>query len=265
MPHPLFQVDAFAKEPFTGNPAAVCLLRSPVEDAWMQKLAAEMNLSETAFVFPQEEDFHLRWFTPAVEVDLCGHATLAAAHVLWQTDHLPKGAPARFHTKSGLLTATLRGDWIELNFPAQIVTPVDPPAGLIPALGAEGVFHGTDGVDFLVELASETELLKLEPDFSALRRFPVRGIIVTAVSETSGFDFVSRFFAPSVGIDEDPVTGSAHCTLGPFWSERLGKADLMAFQASKRGGILKIAVRKNRILLSGQAVTVFTGNLAEEG
>lgn len=263
MGHPLFQVDAFAKAPFSGNPAAVCILNGPVEDAWMQKLAAEMNLSETAFLFREADGFGLRWFTPILEVDLCGHATLAAAHVLWETANLPKEETARFHTKSGLLTAVLKDDWIEMDFPAQAVKPIEPPAGLCSALGAEGVFHGTDGTDCLVEFVLEADLKKLKPDFTALRGFPFRGIVVTAPAENPDFDFVSRFFAPSVGIDEDPVTGSAHCTLGPFWSKRLGKTQLMAFQASKRGGVLKVTVKNNRVLLSGQAVTVFSGSLAQ--
>ncbi len=263
MGHPLFQVDAFASEPFQGNPAAVCLLDAPADDAWMQNLAAEMNLSETAFVLKRPDGFQLRWFTPVTEVDLCGHATLASAHVLWQAGRLPEDQPARFHTKSGVLTANRNGTWIELDFPAQTVVTIDPPAGLAAALGVEGLYFGTDGVDHLVEIASEAELVQLKPDFTALRAFPVRGVMVTAASLKTGIDFVSRFFAPAAGIDEDPVTGSAHCSLGPFWSERLGKTALTGFQASRRGGIVKVAVRENRILLSGQAVTVFAGELAE--
>ncbi len=261
MSHALFQVDAFTREPFQGNPAAVCLLDHAADEGWMQNLAAEMNLSETAFVEQKEDGFALRWFTPAVEVDLCGHATLASAHALWESGRLPKNEAARFHTRSGLLTAALKDGWIELDFPSQELTSIESPPGLDAALGAPGLLYGSDGTDFLVELASEAELKKLKPDFTALRSFPVRGIMVTAAGKT-GFDFVSRFFAPAAGIDEDPVTGSAHCTLGPFWSRRLGKTALTACQVSRRGGVVKVAVEGERVLLSGQAVTVFTGRLA---
>src|SRR5690242_7944246 len=211
MPIRIVQVDAFTNQPFAGNPAAVCVLPEPRPDPWMRDVAREMNLSETAFLTPQNGGYNLRWLTPAVEVDLCGHATVASAHVLWQDGHLPEGQQARFHTKSGLLTADRAGDWIELDFPAKIATACDPPPELLPALGiAEAKFVGKNVFDYLVEIESDAALRALSPDHSTLRKLPVRGIIVTARSASPEFDFLSRFFAPGSGIDEDPVTGSAH-------------------------------------------------------
>jgi PhzF family phenazine biosynthesis protein len=254
-------VDAFTDKPFAGNPAAVCVLREPASDQWMRNVAREMNLSETAFLTPHDGGFQLRWFTPAVEVELCGHATVASAHVLWQDGHLPAGQQARFHTRSGLLLADRRGEWIELDFPAKMVTAADHPPELLPALGvAKAAFVGKNAFDYLVEVDSEETLRKLQPDHSTLRHIPVRGVIVTARG-SGEFDFVSRFFAPGSGIDEDPVTGSAHCALGPYWSERLGKSEFRAFQASPRGGVVKVTLKGDRVLLGGQAVTVMTADL----
>ncbi len=254
-------MDAFTNKPFGGNPAAVCVLPQPVPDEWMRDVAREMNLSETAFLTPQNGGYNLRWFTPAVEVDLCGHATVASAHVLWQDGHLKPDQQAQFHTRSGLLTADRRGDWIELDFPAKIVTLATPPPELLPALGlAEAKFVGKNAFDYLVEVDSEETLRGLNPDHSTLRKVPVRGVIATARSNGE-YDFVSRFFAPGSGIDEDPVTGSAHVALGPYWAERLGKNEFTAFQASARGGIVRVKVAGDRVLLGGQAVTVMTADL----
>jgi PhzF family phenazine biosynthesis protein len=228
----------------------------------MRDVAREMNLSETAFLVAREDGYNLRWFTPAVEIDLCGHATVASAHVLWQDGHLPQGKQARFHTRSGLLTADQRGEWIELNFPAKIAVAAEAPAALLPALGLAGAkFVGKNAFDYLVEVDSEETMLALSPDHSTLRTLPVRGVIVTARSARPEFDFVSRFFAPGSGIDEDPVTGSAHTALGPYWAGILGKSEFIAFQASPRGGVVKVQVVGDRVLLGGQAVTVMTGDL----
>ena len=263
MPIRIVQVDAFTNQPFAGNPAAVCVLPAAPDEAWMRNVAREMNLSETAFLVPQNGGYHLRWLTPSVEVALCGHATVAAAHVLWQDGHLPPGHQARFYTRSGLLTADQRGDWIELDFPAKIATAAEAPPELLAALGAaEARFVGKNVFDYLVEVDSEETLRGLAPDHSTLRKLPVRGIIVTARSSTPQFDFVSRFFAPGSGIDEDPVTGSAHTALGPYWGERLGKTELTAFQASPRGGVVRIRLNGERVVLAGQAVTVMTGELS---
>ena len=258
----IVQVDAFTCEPFGGNPAAVCVLPRPADPAWMQRVAREMNLSETAFLVGDESgEYDLRWFTPAVEVDLCGHATLASAHVLWEDGHLPRDAPAVFHTRSGRLSAMRRGDWIDMDFPAEPAEPVPVPAGLAEALGAAPVHFGRNRFDYLVEVDSEATVRRLAPDIRGLAALPVRGVIVTARSETEEFDFVSRFFAPRAGVDEDPVTGSAHCCLGPYWRRRLGRDAFTAWQASARGGVVKVEVAGDRVLLSGQAVTVLRGEL----
>ncbi len=234
----------------------------------MQDVAREMNLSETAFLTPAQSSassepsgYSLRWFTPAVEVDLCGHATLASAHVLWEDGHLPPHEPARFHTRSGLLAASKRGEWIEMDFPSTPPQPAQAPAGLLDALGVAAEFVGQTKFDFLVRVASEGELRALKPDFALLRRISARGIIVTARSESPEFDFLSRFFAPAAGIDEDPVTGSSHCALGPYWSKELGKTQLTAYQASPRGGVVRVRANGTRVILGGQAVTVLRGDL----
>jgi len=257
----IVQVDAFTNRPFAGNPAAVCVLNEPKPDQWLRDVAREMNLSETAFLWPRDGEFDLRWLTPAVEVDLCGHATVASAHVLWQDSHLPEGRQARFHSRSGLLTADRRGDWIELNFPAKIANAVEAPPGLLRGLGVDRArFVGLNAFDYLVEIESEEAVRALAPDHSALRRFEVRGVIVTARG-SGEFDFVSRFFAPGAGVDEDPVTGSAHTALGPYWAEKLGKQEMTAYQASAPGGVVKVTMAGDRVLLGGQAVTVMTGEL----
>jgi PhzF family phenazine biosynthesis protein len=255
------QVDAFTNQPFRGNPAAVCILPAAGDESWMRKVAQEMNLSETAFLYPHQDGFNLRWLTPTVEVALCGHATLASAHVLWEEGHLAAGQEARFYTKSGLLTARQQDEWIEMNFPAVIESPSPPPAGLAEALGVRLVYVGKNKFDYIVELESAGVVRKLQPNFSALRTLGVRGVIVTSRSDTPEFDFISRFFAPGSGIDEDPVTGSAHACLGPFWSARLGKKDFTAYQASARGGIVRVRLDDGRVILGGKAVTVLRGEL----
>jgi PhzF family phenazine biosynthesis protein len=259
---PLLQIDAFAHRPFEGNPAAVCLLDGPAEAAWMQRVAQEMNLSETAFVHRRGDGYHLRWFTPVAEVALCGHATLATAHALWDTGRLPRREAARFHTLSGLLTATERDGWIELDFPALATAPAEAPVGLLEALGAQASFVGRGPYDLLIEVASAAEVRMLVPDFGALGRVNARGVIVTARSDEPRFDFVSRFFAPTVGVNEDPVTGSAHAALGPYWASRTGKDEFLAYQASARGGVVRVRVAGARVHLAGRAVTVFRGELA---
>jgi PhzF family phenazine biosynthesis protein len=261
MSQPITQVDAFTTEPFAGNPAAVCVLDGPRDERWMQNLAREMNLSETAFLQRRHDGFELRWFTPAVEVDLCGHATLASAHVLWEEGHLQADEQARFHTRSGLLTADREGDWIELDFPANPPEPCPAPAGMLEALGIEGPgYVGRSRFDYIVEVGSEAAVRACQPDFKALGRVKTRGIMVTSAA-AGEFDFVSRFFGPAAGIDEDPVTGSAHCCLGPFWQARLGKAEMLAYQASARGGVIRVRVMGDRVRLGGRAVTVLRGEL----
>lgn len=257
----IFQVDSFTADAFAGNPAGVCLLRDPRDERWMQHVAREMNLSETAFLAPLPDGFGLRWFTPTVEVSLCGHATLASAHILWEEGLLEPSETARFHTLSGLLTATLRGDCMEMNFPVKREQPAEPPADLLRALGVKPVYIGRNDFDYLLQLDSEETVRTLAPDFALLRSVPLRGVIVTSKSESPGFDFVSRFFAPAVGINEDPVTGSAHCCLGPFWKERLGKDEMCAYQASARGGVVRVRMEGDRIILGGQAVTVLRGEI----
>ncbi len=258
----LLQIDAFTDQPFRGNPAAVCLLDRERDSAWMQSVGAEMNLSETAFLLPRGDSWSLRWFTPTVEVDLCGHATLASAHALWEERLLPPGETARFQTRSGLLTAKQNGGWIELDFPTTPAQPAEAPAGLLEALGVTSPrYIGRNKFDFIVEVASEMDVKKLNPDHARLRQIPVRGVIVTSRGANGEYDFVSRFFAPGSGVDEDPVTGSAHCCLTPYWAERMHKQDLVAFQASRRGGMLRLRLAGDRVKIGGRAVTVFRGEL----
>jgi PhzF family phenazine biosynthesis protein len=258
----IYQVDAFTDQPFAGNPAGVCILPEPAPDAWMQALAREMNLSETAFLVPQAGGFGLRWFTPAIEVKLCGHATLASAHTLWETGALGPDEQARFHTLSGLLVASRSGDWIQMDFPAAPPQTAEVPAGLAEALGVAPRYVASNALDdCLVEIEDEETVRRLRPDFTLLGRLPWRGVITTARSASPEYDFVSRFFAPAAGIDEDPVTGSAHCCLGPFWAARLGKAEMVAYQASARGGVVRVRLAGDRVLLGGQAVTVMVGEL----
>jgi PhzF family phenazine biosynthesis protein len=263
MPLSIVQVDAFTNRPFAGNPAAVCVLPAPRADAWMQNVAVEMNLSETAFLVREGDRFHLRWFTPALEVPLCGHATLASAHALWECGHLKPGEQARFRTLSGMLTADQRGEWIEMDFPVKADEPADAPPHLSEALGAELKYVGKNNLDYIAEVESEAVLRGLKPNHSLLSELGVRGVIVTARAKPGDFDFVSRFFAPGSGINEDPVTGSAHCCLAPYWAKRLGKTEFLAYQASARGGVVRVRLNGDRVILGGQAVTVLRGELLD--
>jgi len=257
-------VDAFTERAFAGNPAAVCLLDDAADAAWMQALAAEMNLSETAFVFPLEGGFSLRWFTPTVEVELCGHATLASAHVLWSLECVDAADAIRFHTQSGVLTCTLDDEWIELDLPATPAKSAEPLPGMLDALRIEASYVGlADNGNYLV-VVDEQALRELTPDFAALRDTSVLGVIVTSSSSDARYDFLSRYFAPNAGIDEDPVTGAAHCCLGPYWATQLGKPRLCGYQASKRGGVVQVRVDDERVILRGQAVTVLCGTLSAE-
>jgi PhzF family phenazine biosynthesis protein len=257
----LLVIDAFTDRPFAGNPAAICLVDKQLEDGWMHCVAAEMNLSETAFVRPLEKGFELRWFTPAIEVELCGHATLAAAHALWTEGIVNEGHAIPFHTKSGVLTCTQKADLIELDFPATPAHAAAAPAGLLDALGVNPSFVGKSTFDRFLVVESEQVVRSLKPDFTQLRRIAMRGVMVTSTSNNPQFDFVSRYFAPGVAIDEDPVTGSAHCCLGPYWGQRLGKTAMTAFQASARGGVVRVGLNGDRVILGGQAVTVVKGEL----
>ncbi|MFD1956690.1 PhzF family phenazine biosynthesis protein [Paenibacillus thailandensis] len=260
---PIYMVDAFASEAFRGNPAAVCLLEKAAEDGWMRQVAAEMNQSETAFVLREEEGWRLRWFTPEREVELCGHATLASAHVLWQTGRLASGAEARFYTHSGLLVCSRTDDGgIEMDFPAEPVEPAQTPPAAIEGLGIVPRYTGRNRMDLLIEADSEETVRTIRPDFGLLKSLDCRGIIVTSrASAGAGYDFVSRFFAPGVGIAEDPVTGSAHCALAPYWGKRLRKEVLTGYQASARGGFVQTRLSGDRLRLTGQAVTVMQGRL----
>lgn len=265
MPLPIFTVDAFTDRRFRGNPAAVCLMTAgdPRDGSWSQAVAAEMNLSETAFVALRADgNYDLRWFTPAVEVDLCGHATLAAAHVLWDLGRLKPDREAVFHTKSGVLVCRRRGGWIDMDFPAERAEPVkEVPPALMEALRVRPKFVGRNRLDYLVEVKDESAVRTMDPDYRLLKNVTGRGVIVTARCDTDDYDFVSRFFAPAAGIDEDPVTGSAHCCLGPYWSEKLAKQSMIAYQASKRGGIVGVEVKGDRVVLRGRAITVLSGEL----
>jgi len=263
MKQTILQVDAFTNTPFSGNPAAVCVLTEPQSDDWMQQVAAEMNLSETAFLRPHEDGYALRWFTPTTEVPLCGHATLASAHVLWSEGYLSLEQPARFHTQSGLLTATRHKDWIELNFPAATYTPVPVPEKLPQALGIPVQSVQVTDLGYLVEVDSADRVKQMQPDLGLLANLERPNAIITSLAKPeSRFDIVSRFFAPGLGIPEDPVTGAAHCVLGPYWCRRLQQDTLLAYQASRRGGVVKVAYEgSDRVALSGQAVTVFRAEM----
>lgn len=259
----VFHVDAFSNVPFGGNPAAVCVLTEPRSYIWMQRVAEEMNLSETAFLYKEKDGYSLRWFTPTVEVELCGHATIASAHVLWEQGYVKDGEVVHFYTQSGPLHARRNGGWIELDFPAEQEEKVNPPDELVKALNLPITYVGQNRFDYLVEVASETLLRALIPDINLLKMLPIRGICVTAPASIPDYDFVSRFFAPSVGINEDPVTGSAHSYLGVYWSKRLGRKELTGYQASRRGGFVKVRVEDDHVVLAGQAVTVTTGELSD--
>lgn len=259
MPQSIIQVDAFTNKPFGGNPAAVCIMDAPADETWMQNVAMELNLSETAFLHPENGGYRLRWFTPAAEVELCGHATLAAAHVLWETGALPPGEEARFHTLSGLLTARLENGRIFMDFPATVAAECEIPDHLEAAIGSHPIWVGRSKFDYLVVIDSEDELRRLKINRAAMEEIETRGTIVTA--RGVDYDFVSRAFFPRMNIDEDPVTGSAHCTLTPYWCEVLGKDEMLAYQASARGGEVLVRQAGDRVILGGQAVTVMVGEL----
>ena len=261
MPTPLLHIDAFTTTPFRGNPAAVCLLDEERPTEWMQSVAAELNLPATAFVGGERDGFALRWFSPTAELALCGHGTLATAHTLWETGRLAPSASARFTTRSGVLSAVRRDDWIALDLPAEPATAVAAPVGLLDALGVKARGTGRNRLDYVIEVDDEAAVRAVTPDLRALAAIETRGVMVTARASTPGFDFVSRFFAPRVGIPEDAVTGSAHCCLAPLWAERLGTPRLTALQASARTGVVRAEVRGDRVVLSGQAVTVLRGEL----
>ena len=250
------QVNAFTHDSQGGNPAGVCLLDEARDSAWMQALAAEMGFAETAFLIPGEDLPVLRWFTPSTEVDLCGHATLATARLIFERAGKDGASELRFRTRSGVLTAQRRGDWIDLDFPSVPALSCETPPGLEAALGLAPEWTGRNRDDLLVLSSTEAEVCSLRPDMSAIAALGERGIIVTAVSSRPEFDFVSRFFAPAVGVDEDEVTGSAHCCLAPFWAERLGRSEMVGFQCSTRGGIVKVRLRDDRVILSGQSSIV---------
>lgn len=261
MPIQLYQIDSFTQLIFKGNPAGVCFLEKPMSDDWMQNVSLEMNLSETAFILPENDAYRLRWFTPEVEVALCGHATLASAHVLWNYNFLPKDKQARFNTLSGLLTADYKNGKIELDFPAKPEIETTEFSILEKVLGAKPIYVGKSQFDVLVEVENDSIVKNLNIDFALLKTLKIRGLIVTAKSSSSEFDFISRFFAPAVGVNEDPVTGSAHCVLATFWNKRLNKNSFHAYQASKRGGVIDVILVGDRVKLSGYAVTVFKTEL----
>jgi len=261
MKMPIFQVDAFTTEPFKGNPAIVCLLTDEIQEELMQYIAMEMNLSETAFLLPENGGYRLRWFTPVMEVDLCGHATLASSFVLYHKDLVKKEDLIRFYTRSGELKASVNNDWITLNFPAFEEKPFTEAERLKEVLGVDPIQVVQSGENVIVELKSSEEIRQLKPDFIQLVKIPLHGLAVTARSDLPKFDFISRYFAPWAGINEDPVTGSAHACLGPYWGKRLIKRKMIAYQASTRGGVIKVEVQGNRVLLGGQAVMIFEGEL----
>ena len=261
MPQVIIQVDAFTHEPFRGNPAAVCVMGAPAEEHWMQAVAQEMNLAETAFLHPEAGGYRLRWFTPTTEVDLCGHATLASAHVLWNEGHLPPTQTARFITRSGWLAAEKKGEWIELDFPSEPPMQTPAPPALLEGLQIAPRFVGKNRLDYFVEVASEEAVRQLKPDLRRLAELSLRGVIVTSRAAAGPYDFVSRFFGPAVGVDEDPVTGSAHCALAPYWSAQLHKTEMIGYQASARGGVVRVRLGQGRVYLAGQAVTVLRGEL----
>jgi PhzF family phenazine biosynthesis protein len=261
MPLQYFVVDAFTDRPFAGNPAAVVPLEHWPEDPWLQNVALEMNLSETAYLVPNGSGYDLRWFTPKVEVDLCGHATLASSLVLSQLGKLPEESEVRFSTRSGILRAIRRDGEYQLDFPVKAAEPAEPPPGLIESLGVSARYVGRNAFDYLVEVESAGVVRSLAPDFKLLASVQCRGIIVTAREDEPKFDFISRFFAPAAGVDEDPVTGSAHCCLADYWGRLLNKKTMVGYQASSRGGVVRVELCGDRVLLGGQGVIVARGEL----
>lgn len=261
----IFQVDAFTDKPFKGNPAGVCILDKPRPDSWMQNLAMEMNLSETAFLLKESEGYRLRWFTPETEVSLCGHATLASAHILWEKGFLEKDQNVVFNTLSGTLVTRRIDDWIEMEFPSRQVTPGEAPESLLKVLNIRpltvNMYSHKGSLLYLFELQSEEDVKNTTPDFRLLKSEDAKVVMITSRSKSEEYDFVSRFFAPAVGIDEDPVTGSAHCYLAPYWAGKLNKTELVGFQASKRTGVIFCRVSGEHVYIRGKAITVFEGEL----
>ena len=261
MTQSIYIVDAFTNRPYGGNPAAVCVLEQPADSAWMQSVAAEVNLSDTAFLVPRQAgEWDLRWFTPKVEVALCGHATLASAHVLWHELGIDQRR-LRFHSQSGLLTAEREAERIVLDFPADSLNPIPVTQEMVGIFGSEpeSLYRGRE--DLLAQFGSARQVRELAPDMTSLAALDCRGLIATAQGDDAGVDFISRFFGPALGIPEDPVTGSAHCSLAPFWGERLDKKEMRAYQASARGGEVGVRLQGERVCLLGQAVTTLTGEL----
>lgn len=258
----LYQVDSFTVSPFYGNPAGVCILDEKPSVKWMQNIAMEMNLSETAFVFPGKKGRNIRFYTPESEIDLCGHATLAAGHILFETGLAPRSVEAVFYSKAGMLTLRFSNKWIVMNFPVYPAAPVKVPKNIKSLIRIEpaGLYRSTHGWA-LALLKTESELRSMRPDFEAMKNSPYGDLIVTSPSDDSRFDFCVRCFAPALGINEDPVTGSAHCTLAPFWHDITGKTEFISHQVSRRGGILKVSLRDNRVEISGKAKTIFKADL----
>ena len=257
----LYNVNTFTEQAFRGNPAAVCILQEEKEEEWMQQIAKETNLPVTAFIHRIQNNYVLRWFTPTTEIPICGHGTLASAYIIWKKGYQEADKQISFHTKSGVLTSQLKGDWVQLEFPAIPEKKIIAPDLLIRALGVNLKYVGENKLDYLVEVDSEEIVRSLKPNIQSIAQLPVRGVIVTSRSNTSEYDFVSRFFSPAQGLNEDYVTGSAHCCLGTYWKRKLQKSEFTAFQASNRGGMLKVNVLDDTVFLSGKAVTIFEGNL----
>ena len=257
----IVQIDAFTSEPFKGNPAAVCLMDAPGNDDWMKNVAREMNLSETAFLYPIEGGYHLRWLTPNSEVDLCGHGTLATAHFLFEDEHEPTDKSIKFKTRVGWVSASKEGDYIALDFPVNIPEEIDAPQDIHEALGAEAIYVGRYPKAYLVELVNDSAVRELKPDLTALESLDQPKICVTAKDSTGKADFVARLFAPAIGIPEDPVNGNSHTALTPYWSAKLGKETLKSHFVSERGGEIKVKLDGNRVKISGQAVTVMRARL----
>lgn len=261
----IFLADAFTEVPFTGNPAGVCLLQGKMKPEKMQQVAAELNVSETAFVIKENTHYQLRWFTPQTEVTLCGHATLATSHVLWEAGWQKPTQSIEFHTESGVLRTQKKGNWIEMDFPARVVQDAEKNGCLEEALDIRPIYTGRfptpRGDVYLLEVKTEDAVRALAPDFLLLTKSGARAVIVTSRSKENRYDFISRYFAPAVGINEDPVTGSSHCCLAPYWERKLGKTELIGYQASKRGGVVGCMVQGERVVLRGKAVTILKAEL----
>ncbi|MFJ7931337.1 PhzF family phenazine biosynthesis protein [Peribacillus sp. NPDC096448] len=254
-------INTFTDQPFKGNPAAVCLLTGESDSEWMQRMAKEINMPVTAFIHLHKAEWQLRWFTPSIEIPICGHGTLASSFFLWGKGYVPRDRPIVYQTKSGLLTARFVHGMVQLEFPPLIEQETAVPESLIKALGVVPAYVGQSKWDYLVEVQSEEIVRNMKPDIGSIAQLPIRGVIVTSRSDSGEYDFVSRFFSPAQGLDEDHVTGSAHCCLGPYWKRKLDKSSFIAYQASERGGLLKVEVTEDTVKLSGHAVTIFEGSL----